>query len=315
VSARVEQASLDGLAAVVLHDDDADLHATWLPGAGMLGASLVHRGAELLWNEPGASAYARAGVFQGIPFLHPWANRLAADRYSCGGKNVTLDPAAPGLKHDDNGLPIHGLLNASSGWRVAQKQADAHGARLRAVLDFDTPELLADFPFAHRVELDVVVHHARMRVTTTIAPSAELAVPLAFGFHPYLRLPGAPRAEWELDFPVRRKLLLDAQQIPTGATTPVAPISGPVGERTWDDGFDRIDEPRRFALRAAGRELAVEFEAGYDVAQIFVPPGADFVCVEPMTAPANALSSGALEWVQPGERFSATFSISCAARD
>jgi aldose 1-epimerase len=58
------------------------------------------------------------------------------------------------------------------------------------------------------------------------------------------------------------------------------------------------------------RTLTVELESGYPAAQVFSPRGKDFICFEPMTAPTNALRSGAgLRRVEPGESFSAVFSI------
>ena len=46
-------------------------------------------------------------------------------------------------------------------------------------------------------------------------------------------------------------------------------------------------------------------------AQVFSPAGADFVCFEPMTAPANALVSGdGLRLVAPGREAMAGFAIS-----
>ena len=54
-------------------------------------------------------------------------------------------------------------------------------------------------------------------------------------------------------------------------------------------------------------------EAGYPYAHVYAPPGAEFVCLEPMTAPTNALVTGTdLRFVQPGEAFVARFSISLA---
>jgi aldose 1-epimerase len=53
--------------------------------------------------------------------------------------------------------------------------------------------------------------------------------------------------------------------------------------------------------------------SGYPAAQIFTPPGGRFVCFEPMTAPTNALRSGAgLRRVAPGAAFEAVFSIEVA---
>jgi galactose mutarotase-like enzyme len=44
---------------------------------------------------------------------------------------------------------------------------------------------------------------------------------------------------------------------------------------------------------------------------VFAPPGGQFICFEPMTAPANALRSGAgLRLLAPGERHRASFTVS-----
>lgn len=306
---RAELTELAGLPACALHDDTANLHATWLTGAGMLGASLIHHGEELLWQGAGAGAYARERTFMGIPFLHPWANRLSTFGYTAGGHEVTLDRNDPLLKLDANGLPIHGILSASPDWVVQRHRAGDEGATLAAALDFDHPE----FPFPHRVEIEVRLAGGELELRTTVSATGADAVPIAFGFHPYLQIPGLPRAQWEVAFPVRRRLVLDRHLIPTGLTEQVDPLVGPIGERTWDDGFDRIDAPGRFELRGRGRTIAVEYGEGFPVAQIFAPPRQEYVCIEPMTAPANALNGAdsALRWVAPGERFSATFRIAC----
>src|SRR4051812_29872377 len=110
---RVENARVAGRDAIVLHDDAGDLHSTWVPAAGMLGASLVHRGRELLWRGAGVAAYPGRRAVLGIPFLHPWANRLDGMAYTAGGQHVELDPSSPLLLLDDGGLPIHGVLNAT----------------------------------------------------------------------------------------------------------------------------------------------------------------------------------------------------------
>lgn len=308
---RIGVTEVAGLAAAVLHDDRADLHATWVTGAGMLGASLVHRGEQLLWQGAGVGAYARERKFMGVPFLHPWANRLDGFSYRAGGHDVTLDPGSALLKLDSGGLPIHGLLTASRDWWLSELAVDRSGARLVASLEFDRPDLLAAFPFRHRVEIALRLGGGSLRVTTRLTATGPEPVPVAFGFHPYLQIPGVPRAEWDVSFPVHRHVLLDRRQIPTGATEPAEPLRGPIGARTWDDGFDQIEPSARFEISAGGRSIAVEYVDGYPVAQLFAPPGEQYVCVEPMTALANALrgSAGQLAWVPAGESHSATFRI------
>jgi aldose 1-epimerase len=131
-------------------------------------------------------------------------------------------------------------------------------------------------------------------------------VPVAFGFHPYLVLPGVARASWWIELPVRCHLVTDERLVPAGPPERVGPYAGPLGDRAYDDGFDHLERPAVFALEGGGRRIEVAFEHGFDVAQVFAPCASDFVCVEPMTAPPNALVTGAF----PLAPHTATFSVS-----
>lgn len=313
---RAEMTDVAALPACALHDEEADLHATWLVGAGMLGASLVHLGEELLWQGAGPGAYASQRKFMGIPFLHPWANRLHRFGYRVQGREVELDRSSPLLLLDENGLPIHGLLNGSRGWSLDGLTANEKRASVSASLDFDRPGLLSAFPFPHRIRMEVALDDRGLNVTTALTATGAEAVPIAFGFHPYLQIQGLPREHWTVSFPVRRRLVLDRHGIPTGATEEVEPIRGEIGQRTWDDGFDRLDPPARFEVHGGPRTIAIEYSDGYPVAQIFAPPGQEYICVEPMTAPTDALNAtdGACRSVPPGEHWSASFRISPSQR-
>ncbi len=66
-----------------------ELEAAFAPVAGMVGCSLTHRGDELLAQRKGLEEYARSGSTFGIPFLHPWANRLSGFGYAARGQEVT----------------------------------------------------------------------------------------------------------------------------------------------------------------------------------------------------------------------------------
>jgi aldose 1-epimerase len=301
------------LQTVVLSDDAHDLHAAFAPGAGMLGCSLRHRGEELLWQGRGVGEYVRSGMTMGIPFLHPWANRLSSLEYDVDGHHVRLDPSSPLLHVEEHGLPIHGLLGASPWWEVVERSADDDGACVAAELDFGAhADLFAAFPFRHRVRVEATLRNGGLTVHTVLTPTGGEPVPVAFGFHPYLRLPGLPREEWHIRLPVRRRMVLDERLLPTGESVDVEAYDGPMEDRTWDDAFDRLDEPARFELRGGGRTIALDFVDGYAYAQVFSPPGGDFICFEPMTAPANALHlpRGRLEEVAPGAERSATFRVS-----
>jgi aldose 1-epimerase len=290
------------------------LEATFVPERGMVGVSLCHAGEELIDRQRGLRVYRERGAVMGIPFLHPWANRLAGFSYSLYGREVQLPHGPPLVRCDEHGLPIHGLLAASPNWQLEALEADGAGARISSALDFGAhPELVGAFPFPHRVQLDAELTTERLTITTRIRPTGDTPVPISFGFHPYLRLPGADRAGWVVTLPHRRHLLLDDRGVPTGETEERAAAAFALGDRHFDDGYDQLVDGAEFSVSDGERTITVTFERGFPVGQVFAPPGSRFICFEPMTAPTNALRTGAeLRRVMPGREFAAAFSIAVA---
>jgi aldose 1-epimerase len=260
--------------------------------------SLRHRGDELL----GAVRGPDVPWTSGIPLLHPWANRLGGFGYAYDGEVVAFAPSAPDLYLEEHGLPMHGLRKATVGWEVLER-SDRRLVAGRELTD------LPEFPFAHRIEVAAELTDSALTLTTTLTATGARPVPIAFGYHPYLRLPGVPRAEWEITLPVADHLKLDERLIPTGERAPAGNLDGPLGARTFDDGFTLDERGGPFALQGGGRRIEVAFESGYPYTQIFAPDTADVICFEPMTAPGDALRHSP-DAVAPGETFSARFSVS-----
>jgi aldose 1-epimerase len=279
------------------------LEATFVPDAGMVGCSLRHRGEELLGQRGGLDAYVRERKTMGIPLLYPWANRVAKRRFTVAGREVTIDPAATPLRLDANGLPMHGLLTAAAGWRVERHEASA----LAASFDFGADEtLMAAFPFPHELRFEATLSDATLTIATTVRASGDAAVPIAFGFHPYLRLPGVEREDWHVEIPVREQLRLDAAMLPTGDRSPVRIEPGRLGSRTFDDAYLAPPDGAPFALEGGGRRIEVAFDTGYPYAQVFAPAEDPVIAFEPMTAPANALVDGS---ASVAREYRAVFSI------
>jgi aldose 1-epimerase len=284
----------------------ADLEAVFLPGRGMIGVSLRHRGAEILRRVDDLEAAAARGSTAGLPLLHPWANRLTGLRYSAAGREVELDPTSPVLHLDDRGLPMHGVPWSQIAWQVIESRPD----RITTRLDWQQRDLLGVFPYPHHLELRATLQPDRLNIETTLFAGSEGPVPASFGFHPYLGLPGLPRAAWRLKLPAMRRLVLDPRGIPTGDEEPFAAFDDVLGERAFDDGFAVLEEPAPLSITGGGRRIRVELLTGFPYAQIFAPNGKDFIALEPMTAPTNALASGrGLRLVEAGGELQAAFEI------
>jgi aldose 1-epimerase len=273
-----------------------EYEALFLPELGMLGASVKHRGAELLSVHGGAAAF-REGHTTGLPLLAPWANRLSRKQFRVGRVDVDLRRAPVHL--DGNGLPIHGTMVGPIQWEVVS----ATDSRLVARHRYDNPA----FPFPHELEIDARLSEDGLRVTTSLRPTARRRVPVSFGWHPYFKLPGR-RSGWLLRLPARQHLELDARGIPTGGSAQERAEETPFGRRTFDDLY-ALGRDRTLAIASGDRRLEIRFRSGYPYAQLYAPPGKQFVALEPMTAPTDALVTGEAPLVAPGDRFAAAFTL------
>jgi aldose 1-epimerase len=297
---------LDGVHIVTLRDPSSKLEAQFVPDAGMICISLTDSGVQLLGQRHGLDAYAADGKTMGIPILYPWANRLGTNTYTAQGATVTLTPGSNGVRSDLNGLPIHGVLAAYPHWRVTVESTN----ELTAEVDFGADrDLLASFPFPHLLALAARLSEQKLTVRTEVTPTGNQTVPLCFGFHPYLQLPGVPRDQWRIETPPMRHLRLDSRGLPTGQTIRQQASTEQLSDKAFDDGYDEVADSSVFAVSGAGRRIEVHFERGYPAAQIFAPPDEEVVCFEPMAAPTDALRHGGYRVVRPGDSAVAVFSI------
>ena len=286
-----------------------DLEAVLLPGHGMLGISLRHKGIELLRRIDDLKTSAANNQTAGIPFLFPWANRLAGLQYEVAGRGVTLSAHSALLRYDDNGLPMHGVMWPHLVWQSVEHTAD----RLTATFDWSHPRCLVVFPYPCRLAMTATAAPGALTIETSLTATSDIAVPVSFGFHPYFGLPDVPRQEWQVALPPMRHLTLDACKIPTGASEPFAGLDAALGTRDFDDGFALLGEGATLSVAVGGRRISVDLLDGYPYAQVYAPDGKDYLAFEPMTAPASALLSGTgLRLVAPGGTFQAKFRIAVA---
>jgi galactose mutarotase-like enzyme len=267
----------------------------------MICSSLTDDGLELLGQRGGLEAWRARGKTFGIPLLHPWANRLAGWGYG----DIDFPRDTDVVTVDANNLPIHGLLLGDVVWEVLE--ADA--ARVAAALDFDHPVWLALFPALHRLEVEAGLDDGGLTIATTVRCTGDVAVPLSFGWHPYLQLPGVSWTDWSIETSVRARMLLDSRGIPTGEVVDEPVAAGPLDGRAFDHAYEAADRAS-FSVTGGGRRIEIRFLDGYTHAQLFSSPEHGLLAFEPMTAPVNALRSGdGLRMVAPGESFRAVFRI------
>ncbi len=237
--------------------------------AGGRVASFVVDGRELLVTEGfGPIAW---GSFPMVPF----AGRVREGRFTFRGRRydlpITMPPHA-----------IHGT--------VLDRRWESIGDRTIST------ELGPSWPFAGRAVQRFGIEAGRF--TCRLELHADEPMPASIGWHPWFRRrlappaggpPGPEPGTLELDLDAGAMLRRDATGIATGELI-VPPPPGP-----WDDCLTDVRRPP--VLRWAGfLELTIRSDCPDWV--VYTVP-ADALCVEPQTAPPDALNTGPAI-VEPG---------------
>jgi aldose 1-epimerase len=313
-----QRTTVDSVEIVRLSDAAHHIEVAIAPSIGNIAYEMKVNGKAILLPPGGSLSEWKAKPAQaGIPFLAPWANRLDADAYWVNGKKYLLNPDVVALRRDPNGLPIHGLVLFASDWQITSLKADDQGAEVTSRLDYSKhPEWMAQFPFAHSIEMTHKLAGGVLEVRTAIENHSREPMPLSIGFHPWYQIPDCPRDAWKVHLPVREHYTLSDKLIPTGVTTPVKfddPTS--LSGLALDDVFGAVSPGEEFWVEGNGAKISVRFGPKFPVAVIYAPQNRNIICFEPMTGVTDAFNLAhaglyqGLQSVPPGERWVESFWI------
>ena len=313
-----------GVELVRLADAAHQAEVSIVPSIGNRAFAFKIKGQNVLYFPPPSLADYKAQNapgLNGVPFLAPWANRMAGGGFWADGKQYRFNPDVGSLHLDSNAIAMHGMLAASPLWRVTALQADRRSARVTSRLEFwKYPELMANWPFASTYEMTYTLANGELEVSTAVVNLSAQAMPVAIGFHPYLQIPGVPRSEATAHIPARLHVETDEHLVATGEFKPVAmPDRISLRDHTFDDGFTGLvrdaDGTATLSIEAGTKKVAVVYGPKYQVAVVYAPPGKDFICFEPMSAVTNGVNLAhdgkydALQLLAPGATWRESFWI------
>jgi aldose 1-epimerase len=285
---------LDSVEVIVLSDSARKTEVTIVPSIGNMGWAMTVNGKNVLWTPDGGLAKFKARPsMAGIPFLAPWANRNDGQAFYANGKKYVFNP---GLGNVRGNIPIHGFLSTSSAWSVVSLKANRRGAAVTGRLEFwKHPDMMAQFPFAHAIEMTYRLQNGALEIETVIRNHSLEAMPVAIGFHPYFRVYDAPRDKWQIHLPARDQWVLSRTNLPTGEIKPVKfadPL--PLEGLYFDDVFSGLiqDQSGRteFWLQGDKQRVSVTFGPKFNTCVLWAPKGRNIVCFEPMAGITNAMN-------------------------
>lgn len=257
------------------------------PSRGALVTSFSVAGREVLFLDEATFVDTTKNVRGGVPVLFPSPGRLAGDAFSRGGRSGSL--------------PQHGFARNRA--FAVQRRDDAE-VELRLVSDEATR---AAFPWGFSLALCIAVEDAAFVLRATITSRAAEPMPYALGYHPYFAVAAADRARVRVPTAARRafdnvqKRDVDLDEIRFGDTEVDLHLSGHGGSTA--------------SLELPDGVVTLAGDSAFERWVVWALPGRDFVCLEPWTAPANALVSGeGLRSLEPGASETLSLRVSFAAR-
>lgn len=324
----VEQTMWHDEPALVLRDQQAGAEALLVPGLGAncVAWAITHDGQrlEVLETPPTAEDLRTRKFRAGIPVLWPFPGRVREATYTSGDQEYHLPRTDKGGVHH-----IHGVVNMA-GWRIANQEATPDGARV--VLSIG-PEDIADdmragYPFNFALSLEFTLSGRRLIIDTFVNnKNPDQPLPFSYGLHPYFRAP-LVKSETTPDRTACDVLIPAASRwpthegLPTAAPQPLIPDKDfrqwrPLGSQPFDDMYTGVSYDGDWTTagyRDPGANLEVRIQADHNFREwvLFTQPNRPSLCIEPYTAPPNAinferegLANSGLTVLPPGEIWTA----------
>lgn len=281
----VQSGTHGALETVILRDDAAGSRVTLAPTRGALVTSFFAGGREWLYLDEATLADPTANVRGGIPVLFPSPGKLAGDVFRRGD-------ASGAMKQ-------HGFARQS---RFTEIGRGAEGSAWVELEIVDSAATRALFPFAFRLRLRFGLREQRLDVRAEVTNSGASELPFALGYHPYFAVPISDKG---------------ACRIPTAATRAwdnkhKREIAlGPIDLGEGESDLHLIDQDSNGATLEMPRGT-IDLGGHFTRWVIWTLPEKEFICLEPWTAPADALNSGeGLISLAPGavRSFGLTFAV------
>jgi galactose mutarotase-like enzyme len=213
----------------------------------------------------------------GIPLLFPICGNLANDTYTLEGQTYQLPP--------------HGFAR-NLPWQVTQQSTD-DGASLTVSLKSDETTR-ASYPFDFALDYIYTLRGNSLELRCRHTNLSDQPMPFSTGIHPYFA--AADKSQISVSFP--------STEYQSKGGAEVQAFSGAFDFEQEEIDFSFINLQGRSATvtdQSRNLKLTVEYDDQYSTLVFWAVKGKDFYCLEPWTAPRNAMNTGkGLLTAEPG---------------
>lgn len=227
--------------------------------------------------------------------LVPFSNRIAQGCFSVDGKSVNIPPNHPAAS-SHHAIHGHGWTTA---WEVIAKSEEALHLRYQHPAD--------SWPWDYTCDQEITLTAHGYIHKLAITNQSATDMPAGLGFHPYF-----PRTGAQLHTIFEGFWDAADDGLPTEwiAKTGAYDLSA-------DDPVDTVFTGRKTAHRIEWptHQLTMTPDADLSETHIFVPPGEDYFCVEPVSHMTDAVNRDGLKVLSPGETWSTRVEFSVTEND
>lgn len=284
-------AQVNNLEELTLHY--GEYTATITPQANMVLSSFTKNNTELLGQREHLKGYVEELKSFAMPFLSPWANRVANPYYTVEDMHIKFD--FKGMKVDENNYPIHGLMTAIQGWET-RTEITTDSVKIVGTFKYNqTIPNYESYPFNHEVTITYILSNDGLKVVTEIHNTGEKTLPVAFGWHPHF---------------ITQKDTVSTQDIK--AVIPVNSQVFPTETFNPDDtdpytAMHHMKDNWIVTMETQQGRLSIQAD-NYPYMLIWFPANTNFVAVEPMTANIDPFNNKPI-LLPATEIYKATFTI------
>ncbi|MFS8119056.1 MAG: aldose epimerase [Microcoleus sp.] len=274
----------------ILSDETANSTLEVVPERGGIATSWLVEGKEMFYLDAERFANPDLTVRGGIPILFPICGNLPDNTYTHKGVEFHLTQ--------------HGFAR-NLPWKVTEQFTQGCAA-LTLVLN-SSEKTQAVYPFDFQLAFTYQIKGNSLEIVQEYTNLGAEPMPFASGLHPYFLAADKTNLRFEIPGMQYRDQNTHEKGYFTGVFDP-----------TLDEIDVSFDELTGLAATVtdAGRglRLTVSYNSSYGKLVFWMVKGKDFYCVEPWTAPRNAINTGEhLIYLQPGAtcqmlvRMTATF--------
>ena len=261
----------------ILSDKNAQSQIEVVPERGGIITLWQIKNQEILYLDRERYADSSKTIRGGVPILFPICGDLPNDTFNYQGKSHTLVQHGFGRR-----LP----------WRVEATSTN-NCASITISLE-SNQETLKVYPFDFIVSYTYELRGNSVKIWQTYTNKSQTEMPFSAGFHPYFEV--GDKQQLDVSIP--------GTEYTEKATQAVVPFSG-----TFDYQQEEIDvaftsitaNQASFCDRTNNAKITIKYSDLFSTLVFWTVKDKNFICLEPWSAPRNALNTGKqITVLQPG---------------